>query len=728
MEDKLKEGEALFAGGEIEKAFSVFNTILENQPDNPEALNNLGVIYHSMGNREKAEDYFLKVFTIKDDHLDALLNLINLYQEEQRWHEAAIKLEKYIEKYGQDPNLYNQLGVIYLEIGNTDTARVVLAKSLELNPSQKIVKESLKALENKGDTPKAEFSKNPLNILFVQEAPCIRNYKMANALRSRGHRVSLAYTKARLSQMYKGLRDDVYNECIHLTSHRHLWDITSNYDIIHCHNEPDILTVAALAGDAPVVHDTHDLISLRVNGDPNLSYFEGVANRGSAGRVYTTPYQLEEAKRLYGVNGHSLVFYNYASESDLPTNIHAKLSDQDGQVHIVYEGGIGGNTHRDFHSLFVDLASQGIHIHIYPSFYSQEIAQYFSKHKNIKYNHPISPKQIIEEMTQYDFGIIPFNIERGNKRFLDSTIANKLFEYMAAGLPVITSPLKTYIDYFKHNPVGITFENDKDIIENIPKLKRIAKKTDFSNQIFTYENEIIKLETFYGNIIKDNINVRCDEKSMDYELEEKTYQLQSSENILDKKQEKNSLYYDRLYSDGGWQKQYHKHYSESYYYSGWKLILSLLSNNSNLRILEIGCGNGQFANMLFDNGITNYKGFDFSPIAVRMAKKNNQKYSENFVVDNAYTSELYNYNYNNVVILEVLEHIERDFLVLDRINKNTTIIFSVPNFNSESHVRWFNSKDDIEKRYGDIINIKEIHEIRLSPTTNKIYIVKGTKR
>jgi len=505
MEDKIKRGEALFAEGEIEQAFSVFNTILENQPDNQEALNNLGVIYHSRGNREKAEDYFLKVFAIKDDHLDALLNLIKLYQEDQRWQEAAIKLEKYIEKYDQDPKLYNQLGVVYLEIGNIEKARVVLAKSLELNPSQEIVKESFKALENKDDTPKAEFNKNPLNILFVQEAPCIRNYKMANALRSRGHRVSLAYTKARLSQMYKGLRDDIYNECIHLTSHRHLWDITSNYDIIHCHNEPDILTVAALGGDAPVVHDTHDLISLRANGDPNLSYFEGVANRGSAGRVYTTPYQLEEAKRLYGVNGHSLVFYNYASESDLPTNYHPKLSDLDGQVHIVYEGGIGGNTHRDFASLFVDLANQAIHIYIYPTFYSQEIAQHFSEHKNIHYNHPLSPKQIVEEMTQYDYGIIPFNIEKSNKRFLDSTIANKLFEYLAAGLPVITSPLKTYIDYFKQNPVGITFESYKGIIENIPRLKEIAKKTDFSKQIFTYENEIEKLEKFYGDLISDNI-------------------------------------------------------------------------------------------------------------------------------------------------------------------------------------------------------------------------------
>jgi phenylacetate-coenzyme A ligase PaaK-like adenylate-forming protein/Flp pilus assembly protein TadD/glycosyltransferase involved in cell wall biosynthesis len=498
---EIKKGEALFADGQIDQAEAIFKSILKDQPDNYEVLNNLGVIHHARGNVREAEDYFLKALTVKEDYSEAILNLSDLYQNENRWEEAATKLEKCIAIDDQDPNLFNQLGLVYLEMGDTEKARIALKKSLDLNPDQDVVRESLSALKGKVEAPTIEITEKPLNILFVQEAPCIRNYKMATALRSRGHRVSLAYTKARLSQMYKGLSDDVYDENIHIANFRQIWDISKNYDIVHCHNEPDILTVAALAGDAPVVHDTHDLISLRANGDPNLSYFEGVANRGAAGRVYSTPYQLEEAKRLYGINGPSLVFYNYASEADLPHNFLPKLSDQDGNVHIVYEGGIGGNGHRDFSSLFVDLANQGIYIHIYPTFYNKDIAQHFSTFEKIHYNTPLSPKEIIEQMTQYDFGIIPFNLEKGNKRFLDSTIANKLFEYLAAGLPVIASPLETYIDYFKKTPVGITFENIQDIIENIPRLKEIAEKTDFSKQIFTYEGEIGRFEQFYREIM-----------------------------------------------------------------------------------------------------------------------------------------------------------------------------------------------------------------------------------
>lgn len=527
---EAEKGEALFENGQIDKAESTFKSILQDDPKNYVTLNNLGVINNMRGCFEEAEKYFLKALSAKSDYLIAISNLADIYQKAKRWKETSRQLERYLEIDNHDHNIYNQLGVAYLEMGDFEKACVVLEKSLELNSGQETVKESLSMIKDKTKASRIEVCENPLNILFVQEAPCIRNYKMASALRARGHRVSLVYTKARLSQVYKGLSDDVYNECVKLENYRQLWDISGNYDIIHCHNEPDILTCAALAGDTPVVHDTHDLISLRANGDQNLAYFEGLANRGAAGRVYSTPYQMDEAKKLYGTNGNSLVYYNYASEPDLPRKYLPKLSDKDGQVHIVYEGGIGGNSHRDFLSLFIELANKGIHIHIYPTFYNQEIAQRFTAFNNIHYYQPLSPKQIMQEMTQYDFGIIPFNLDKGNKRFLDSTIANKLFEYLAAGLPVITSPLKTYIDFFQKNPVGITYNTTQDIIDNIPKLKEIASSVDFSKEIFTYEGEIEKIEDFYHKII-DSFSMSNDARGIEKNLEHSSAKCRKPINI-----------------------------------------------------------------------------------------------------------------------------------------------------------------------------------------------------
>ena len=222
--------------------------------------------------------------------------------------------------------------------------------------------ETVNAMEEKKIANFDEAHVSPLNILFVQEAPCIRNYKMATALRSKGHRVSLAFVKARLSQMYKDLRDDTYSNCIQLRNHRHLWDISNCYDIVHCHNEPDQLSVAALACDVPVVHDTHDLISLRHGDNQTLRYFEGIANRGSSGRIYVSDYQMDMAHRIYKTDlSKSIVVPNYALKKMIPSRSLPKISQGNGQINIVYEGSLSlvPNSHRYYWPIFRDLAKQG---------------------------------------------------------------------------------------------------------------------------------------------------------------------------------------------------------------------------------------------------------------------------------------------------------------------------------------------------------------------------------
>lgn len=345
------------------------------------------------------------------------------------------------------------------------------------------------------------MTSRPLKVLFAQTAPCIRNYKTARALIARGHQVSLAYTLMPLSQMYQGLSDEIYHECIKINGRRDLWDLTAHYDLVHCHNEPDWLTVSALAGDAPVVHDTHDLISLREREDKNVAFFEGLANRSAQGRVYTTPYQEQAAREIYGVKGPSLVFYNYTSASDLPQRLLPKLSANDGQIHIVYEGSIGGTLHRDFINVFVGLAQRGIQVHIYPARFKPEFVEQFSPYPRIHYNQPVSPQTIMQEMSQFDVGIIPFNLEKGDKGFLDSTIANKLFEYLAAGLPVLTSPLQSYVDYFADHQVGSVFHGLDDLLQKLPGLIDLARSHDLTAYAKTYEGEVEKLESLYYQVI-----------------------------------------------------------------------------------------------------------------------------------------------------------------------------------------------------------------------------------
>lgn len=759
---EMEQGRNLITEGRLDEAERLFKTILQNDQNDYVALSNIGVICYIKKDIPLATEYFKKALSLRGNFYLALLNLSYIYEDTCQWKNMAFQLEKCVEFNHSDSNSFKRLSKAYMKAGNRTKARKAISKYAELSSPQ----DTTVNWPQVGDieleqSDHIQSETNSLNILFVQETPCIRNYKMAKALRSRGHRVSLAYTRSPLSQAYKDLNDDVYTKCLRIRNNCHLWDISKDYDIVHCHNEPDVLTVAALAGDAPVIHDTHDLISLRANNDTNLTYFEGIANRGASGRIYSTPYQMDEAQKLYGVNGPSLVFYNYASESDLPKEKLPKCSEKDGNIHIVYEGGISFG-HRDFMDIFTELSTYEINIHIYPSKYNQQIAEAFLNNPFIHYYQPLSPKVIIGQMSRYDFGIIPFNLEKSNKRFLDSTIANKLFEYLASGLPVIASPIQSYVDYFKIHPVGIIFETAKDIVDNISKLKNIAATTDFSKYIFTYEKEIHNLENFYTNILAKNqitskkvindntkisgrhpesiealdsiqlkdsesniVNRETSSRHKD-QVESRMYCESSAKNMST---EKKPQFYDELFERGGWNNEYEKAYSESAYLPSWQIILRWIQNKKNANILDCACGPGQFAHLLYDEGFSNYTGIDFSNTAVLKAKGRLPFWSDKFFVEDLYTStRLAEYHYDIYLFLEILEHVNGDLNLINKIPKDKNVIFSVPNFPSQSHIRCFDTMRDAAQRYEKFLYIEKMEEINLPSPTNKIFLFKSIKR
>ncbi|MCI1946303.1 methyltransferase domain-containing protein [Clostridium luticellarii] len=197
------------------------------------------------------------------------------------------------------------------------------------------------------------------------------------------------------------------------------------------------------------------------------------------------------------------------------------------------------------------------------------------------------------------------------------------------------------------------------------------------------------------------------------------------ENVPDSK-EKQGAFYNSVYESGGWNETYFKHYSETQYFPIWSKSLEIIKNIGNVKIIDIGCGVGQFANFVFDSGITNYKGIDFSEEAVKMAKIRNDKYRNLFKVDNAYTSDIVNGDYNTAVMFEVLEHLNDDIGLIKRLKTGSNIIFSVPNFYSAGHVRWFNSKMDILKRYNAAVHVDNIYIFNIGKN-NRIYLVWGIK-
>lgn len=180
-----------------------------------------------------------------------------------------------------------------------------------------------------------------------------------------------------------------------------------------------------------------------------------------------------------------------------------------------------------------------------------------------------------------------------------------------------------------------------------------------------------------------------------------------------RKIEKPPGYYDQHFEK---ELGYHVHYKDSFYYVHWTQVIVFLKKIQNPKILEIGCGTGQLAEYLKDEGFVDYNGFDFSPKAIALAKG---RVNFNFFQGNALAKNSYNTEFNTIICLEVLEHIQRDIDVLQNIPANTGIIFSVPNFDAPSHVRWFTSERQIKARYFRYVDIKAIIRV------GNIYLCRG---
>lgn len=182
-------------------------------------------------------------------------------------------------------------------------------------------------------------------------------------------------------------------------------------------------------------------------------------------------------------------------------------------------------------------------------------------------------------------------------------------------------------------------------------------------------------------------------------------------------------FYDQTFNNAD---HWKKHYTRSRYYPVWTVIADRVRKLGVKRILDIGCGPGQVACMFRDRKIEDYKGLDFSPARIKMARKVCPEFE--FRIADVFEDDLLeNYDYDCVVILEFLEHVERELDVLSRIRSGTAVIATVPNFPAQGHVRHFQSIDEVHARYGEVLSGLDVMTILSNPNGSTFYLMQGTR-
>jgi hypothetical protein len=343
------------------------------------------------------------------------------------------------------------------------------------------------------------------NILFVQQFPCVRTHKFATVLSENGYKVYLAYTADHPALRSPGFAH-VYSDIFTITSMKELTDFVraSEFDIVHSSNEPDNLTDLLLTTGKKVVHDTHDFMSLNYKVDMNALALEYIANTQSNGCIYVNERNREIALDRFGVDiSKTLIIENMPLDSYISDAQSPKLSQRDGELHCVYEGGVNPNSeyYRFFEGIWKRIADEGIHIH----FYSQANPAYCEKlgglHKNIHYEGALDVHELLQQMTKYDIGISIFNTTDKYRTQLESTSPNKIYDYLCSGLPVAVGDIVAHKNFVKEYGVGMEVNLDAPIY---PQLKQISEmKIDrhlLTRKKLTFNSHTEELIRFYSNL------------------------------------------------------------------------------------------------------------------------------------------------------------------------------------------------------------------------------------
>ena len=227
---------------------------------------------------------------------------------------------------------------------------------------------------------------------------------------------------------------------------------------------------------------------------------------------------------------HQIAFHPYCSkEFCVPTNKN-KLSKDDGELHLVYIGGAGKRS-KEFYSIFLkqskEVIEQKIHIHFYFSLSipnkeepnEQDLIRRFLEeykdYPNIKYFHlekSFNPKEIVKEISKYDFGISLFTKHKEDGLEPGLGTGNKISTYLEAGIPFFYGKWYTFTNNLRKK-YGINLILPKDIKD----LRKIIKKLDYPKleknvlkmrEDYSMEKQFPRLEKFIKDVVKTKKNIR----------------------------------------------------------------------------------------------------------------------------------------------------------------------------------------------------------------------------
>jgi glycosyltransferase involved in cell wall biosynthesis len=343
-----------------------------------------------------------------------------------------------------------------------------------------------------------------MRVLFLQRQPSFRALKLAAGLRGAlaESELAFAFQGDSLNERY-GQGDEFFDR---------LWKL-----------DPDANGLAPLLAEfePDVVHGFDDL-SGRVKGPPvvhdvsDAAELDQRAIESAAALVATSPELLGLLRHHFRLPKRTLVFPNLALRRDLPR----LLAFQEHRVavppRLVYQGSLATDGGRyDLRAIFESLDNEGFPLDVYPNATVDEYYDLEERLRGLTMHEPRPPADMLRELPKYDFGWAGLNATN-EKPQLDTLLPNKVFEYLACGLPVLSFPHAAVRHLLRERGLGVVVSNAREIGLELSRrdLEKLRRRVATARTRLTVEANIDRLVEVYETLTGVRGGVEADAVSL----------------------------------------------------------------------------------------------------------------------------------------------------------------------------------------------------------------------
>lgn len=351
------------------------------------------------------------------------------------------------------------------------------------------------------------------NICMISGHACIRMQKQALTLLQKGYKVySISKKTPTFATLYTGIM--MYSDMMQLIELIKLVDKSGLVDIYHVHNEPSFFVTALKEiTDKPVILDVHDTFLTRLTDEEEKEAIEQGKNTWRVTSEERTNFQIADALVFVSDQVKDIVCSEF--KLDQPDTILASYVPEFMYQYnygrwmggLVYEGKVilekelehkyAGLHYCDYRDTAKQCESVGMDFHLYAGGNVEELEKMYG---NSAYIHEgKSFQDLLHCVSRHDWGLVGNTLQTSQWQ---QTLPNKLFEYLAAGVPVVSINAKASAEIIEEYDIGITVESIEELAEqwalHRPKRTNVIK----CRKDFTMEKHIHKVEELYERVRK----------------------------------------------------------------------------------------------------------------------------------------------------------------------------------------------------------------------------------